>query len=177
MTNENVNLKEAKIYESKEDSIEVIVSKLLCNKKLTVSTAESCTGGMVAAKLIGYPGISEVFKEGAVTYSNEAKVKRLGVKSETLDKFGAVSYETALEMVEGICREASTDVGIATTGIAGPGGGTIEKPIGLVYIGVKVRSKTKVEKYIFKGSREEVRQSATIKALEILRGILEDCNF
>ncbi|MGL5085055.1 MAG: CinA family protein, partial [Clostridium sp.] len=110
--------------------------------------------------------------EGAVTYSNEAKVRRLGVKSETIDRFGAVSYETALEMVEGISREAKTEVGIATTGIAGPGGGTVEKPIGLVYIGVKVKNNISIEKYIFSGSREEVRKKATIKALEMLKVML-----
>ncbi|MGL5352881.1 MAG: CinA family protein [Clostridium sp.] len=174
MTKENIIGLDSKTYEDKEESIEFIVSKLLCSKKLSIATAESCTGGMIASKLIGYPGISEVFVEGAVTYSNEAKVRRLGVKSETLDKFGAVSYETALEMVEGICREASSEVGISTTGIAGPGGGSVEKPVGLVYIGVKVIENIVVEKYIFNGSREEVRSSATRKALEMLRELIVD---
>lgn len=156
-----------------ETSIEFEVGRLLCDKKLTVSTAESCTGGMVASKLISYPGISEVFKEGAVTYSNEAKIKRLGVDEKTLEKFGAVSYEIALEMVQGIVKEAGTDVGISTTGIAGPGGGSDEKPVGLVYIGIKVKDKTIVKKFEFKGNRENVRSKAAFSALEMVKKEIE----
>lgn len=173
MTHEKIGFtKEYKNHED-NDSIEFIVAKLLCNKGLTVSTAESCTGGMVASKLISYPGVSEVFKEGAVTYSNESKIKRLGVSEKTLENFGAVSYETAMEMAKGIAREADTDVSIATTGIAGPGGGSVEKPVGLVYIGIKVKDKTIVNKFVFDGSREEVRNKATFSALEMLRKELE----
>lgn len=161
------------IIKEYDNSIEFVVAKLLCNRGLTISTAESCTGGMVASKLISYPGISSVFKEGAVTYSNEAKIKRLGVKEKTLDNFGAVSYETAKEMVEGISREADTEVSIATTGIAGPGGGTIDKPVGLVYIGVKVNDKTIVKRFKFNGDREAVRTQATTSSLEMLRYELE----
>lgn len=164
---------EEQIIKEYNNHIEFIVGKLLCNKRLTVSTAESCTGGMVASKLISYPGISEVFKEGAVTYSNEAKVKRLGVNKKTLEKFGAVSYETAVEMAQGIAREANTDVSIATTGIAGPGGGTIYKPVGLVYIGIKIKDKTIVKKFEFKGNRESIRIEATLSALEMLREELD----
>lgn len=89
-----------------QNSIENIIGNILCKNNITISTAESCTGGMVAAKLISYPGISSVFLEGAVTYSNEAKIKRLGVKEETLSKYGAVSEQTAKEMAEGIARES-----------------------------------------------------------------------
>ena len=148
--------------------IEYKIGEFLCSKSLTISTAESCTGGMVASKLIGYPGISEVFKEGAITYSNEAKIKRLGVNKETLENFGAVSYETAVEMAQGIAREACTDIGISTTGIAGPGGGTNEKPVGLVYIAIKIKNKTVVKKFMFDGNREHVRYKATISALEMI---------
>lgn len=162
------------IEDKYDNSIEFLVGRLLCSRGLTISTAESCTGGMVAAKLISYPGISEVFIEGAVTYSNESKIKRLKVNKKTLENFGAVSYETAIEMVKGIAIEAGTDVSIATTGIAGPGGGTIDKPIGLVYIGVKVKDKTIVNKFEFNGNREYVRRQATISALEMLREELEN---
>lgn len=157
------------IYGEGETSLDTVVAELLCKKKLSISTAESCTGGMVAATLISYPGISDVFKEGAVTYSNEAKMKRLGVKEETLNNFGAVSEETAREMAEGIAREAKTDIGISTTGIAGPGGGTEEKPVGLVYIGVCIKGNVIVEKFNFTGDREAVRKKATMNALNILR--------
>ena len=160
------------VYATEDISIEDVVAKLLIENKYTVSTAESCTGGMIAITLINYPGISEVFMEGAVTYSNEAKHKRLGVKNETLEKYGAVSEETAREMAIGIAKKANTDVSIVTTGIAGPGGGTEEKPVGLVYIGVYVKGKVKVEKHIFKGNRSKVRNQATITALDILRRCL-----
>ncbi|WP_294390979.1 nicotinamide-nucleotide amidohydrolase family protein [uncultured Clostridium sp.] len=157
-----------------KDSIEYTLGEILCNNKLTISTAESCTGGMVAAKLISYPGISSAFLEGAVTYSNEAKIRRLGVKKETLDVYGAVSEETAREMVEGIAKESSSNTSIATTGIAGPGGGTNEKPVGLVYIAVHVNDNTTIEKCNFSGNREEVRVSATNYALKMLKIELEN---
>ena len=157
-----------------KDSIEYTLGEILCNNKLTISTAESCTGGMVAAKLISYPGISSAFLEGAVTYSNEAKIRRLGVKMETLDVYGAVSEETAREMVEGIAKESSSNTSIATTGIAGPGGGTNEKPVGLVYIAVHVNDNTTIEKCNFSGNREEVRVSATNYALKMLKIELEN---
>lgn len=157
------------IYATEDVSIEDVVAKLLVEKKLTISTAESCTGGMIAATLINYPGISEVFLEGAVTYSNEAKHNRLGVKNETLEKYGAVSEETAKEMASGIAKNAGTDVSIVTTGIAGPGGGTEEKPVGLVYIGVYVKGEVEVKKCIFNGNRSRVRQQATTTGLDMLR--------
>lgn len=133
------------VYAIEDIDLEEVVAKLLIEKKLTISTAESCTGGMIASTLINYPGISEVLLEGAVTYSNEAKHKRLGVKNETLDKYGAVSEETAMEMAIGIAKTAGTDVSIVTTGIAGPGGGTKEKPVGLVYVGIYVKGKVEVQ--------------------------------
>lgn len=157
------------IYGEGDTSLDAVVAELLCTKNLSVSTAESCTGGMVAATLISYPGISDVFKEGAVTYSNESKIKRLGVKEETLNKFGAVSEETAREMAEGMAREANTDIAISTTGIAGPGGGNEEKPVGLVYIGIFIKGKTIVQKFNITGGRESIRRKATMNALNILR--------
>ncbi len=151
-----------------EKNIEDIVGKLLINKKLTISTAESCTGGLLAGTLINYAGISSVFKEGAITYSNEAKMKRLEVKKETLDSFGAVSRETAEEMASGICKVASSNIGISTTGIAGPGEGTDLKPVGLVYIGLCINGKVFCKKFNFKGNREEIRLQAVKNALEFV---------
>ena len=138
-------------------------------KALTISTAESCTGGMIASKLIEVPGISENFIEGIVSYSNEAKIKRLKVKKETLEKYGAVSEEVAREMLAGL----KTDIGISTTGIAGPGGGTKDKPVGLVYIGIKVKDEVKVFKRELKGDRNKIRQRAMMHALYNLLKILK----
>ena len=157
------------IYGEGETSLETVVSELLYKKNLSISTAESCTGGMIAATLISYPGISEVFKEGVVTYSNESKIRRLGVKEETLKKFGAVSEEIAREMVEGVAKNLNTDIAISTTGIAGPGGGTEEKPIGLVYVGIYIKGKTIVEKLNLTGDRESIRKKATLNSLNLLR--------
>ena len=141
----------------------------LGEKPLTISTAESCTGGMIASKLIEVPGISTNFIEGIVSYSNEAKIKRLKVKKETLEKYGAVSEEVAREMLAGL----KTDVGISTTGIAGPGGGTKDKPVGLVYIGIKVKDEVKVFRRELKGDRNKIRQRAMMHALYNLLKILK----
>ena len=141
----------------------------LGEKPLTISTAESCTGGMIASKLIEVPGISENFIEGIVSYSNEAKIKRLKVKKETLEKYGAVSEEVAREMLAGL----KTDIGISTTGIAGPDGGTKNKPVGLVYIGIKVKNEVKVFKRELKGDRNKIRQRAMMHALYNLLKILK----
>lgn len=157
------------VYGEGEVTLEAVVSKLLCDKNLTISTAESCTGGMIAEKLISYPGISKVYLEGMITYSNDAKIKRLGVNKETLDKYGAVSEQTAKEMVEGIARESGSNIAIITTGIAGPDGGTKEKPVGLVYIGLYVNGSTKVKEFNFQGDRDKIRVRTTMNALDWLR--------
>ncbi|MGL5314716.1 MAG: competence/damage-inducible protein A [Peptostreptococcaceae bacterium] len=157
------------IYAKGDTSIEEVVSKMLVEKNLTVSTSESCTGGLVSATLINYPGISSVFVEGCVTYSNEAKVSRLGVKEETLEKYGAVSEETAREMAKGIAKHFGTNIGLSTTGIAGPEGGSDEKPVGLVYIGIYINGKTKVKRFVFNGDRQTVRLRATKNILNELR--------
>ena len=138
-------------------------------KPLTISTAESCTGGMIASKLIEVPGISENFIEAIVSYSNEAKIKRLKVKKETLEKYGAVSEEVAREMLAGL----NTDIGISTTGIAGPGGGSKDKPVGLVYIGIKVKDEVKIFRRELKGDRNKIRQRAMMHALYNLLKILK----
>lgn len=157
--------------ETSNIDIEFTIGELLVKNKLTIATAESCTGGMVAAKLINYPGISEVFMEGAVTYSNEAKMNRLGVKRETLDSFGAVSSETASEMAQGIAKTSGTDIGLSTTGIAGPGGGTTQKPVGLVFIGLYIKGRIITRELRLAGSRQSIRDNATI---EVLRWLIDE---
>lgn len=143
-----------------EDLVEI-----LTKKQYKITTAESCTGGLVAATIVNVSGASEVFQAGFVTYANEAKEKELGVKSETLQTYGAVSEKTAKEMAIGCAAHAKAQVGISTTGIAGPGGGTAEKPVGLVYIGCAVRSNVYVEKNVFSGDRQQVRRQAADRAI------------
>ncbi len=157
------------IFAENDEVIENVVAKMLLDKKFTISCAESCTGGLLAGTLINYPGISEVFIEGAVTYSNEAKMKRLGVKTETLEKYGAVSSQTAMEMAQGIANSANTNIGISTTGIAGPGGGTDEKPVGLVYVGLCINGIVKSKELHLAGDRQKVRNRAVFLALDWLR--------
>lgn len=157
------------IYGINNDTLEGIISKFLIENKTTISTTESCTGGLLAATLINCAGISSVFLEGAVTYSNKAKMMRLNVSASTLKKYGAVSYETAYEMAEGIAKASSSDIGISTTGIAGPDGGSAQKPVGLVYVGIYIKGKTVVKKFNFSGSRQIIRQRATMYALDFLR--------
>lgn len=157
------------IYGVDDDTIEAVTAKLLLNKKLTISTAESCTGGFIASKLINYPGISEVFMEGAVTYSNDAKMNRLGVKKETLERYGAVSSQIAEEMAIGIAKTSNTDIGLSVTGIAGPDGGTKEKPVGLVYVGLYIKGEVKTLELNLSGDRQYIRHRTAIKALDWLR--------
>lgn len=153
---------------STEALLEHGITNLCAENGLTVSTAESCTGGLVAGTLINAAGISAVYKEGFITYSNEAKEKRLGVLRETLDRFGAVSEETAKEMAAGCAKAAHTDFAVVTTGIAGPGGGTDEKPVGLVYIGCYAKGKVEVERFVYDGDRTAIREQAVNDALKLL---------
>ena len=157
------------LYATGETSIEEVVAKYLVDNDLKIAVAESCTGGLVSASLINYPGISSVFMEGCVTYSNEAKMKSLGVKQETLDVYGAVSSQCAEEMAAGVARRYNTNIGIATTGIAGPDGGTDEKPVGLVYFGIYINGKVISKKYIFNGNRQGIRVRAANTILNNLR--------
>lgn len=152
-----------------DETLEMALTKLLMKKKYTMTTAESCTGGMIAARMVNAPGVSAVLKSGFITYANEAKEEMLGVSHDTLEKFGAVSRETAEEMAEGAVKAAHTDAAVAVTGIAGPDGGTKEKPVGLVYIGVNVRGNVEVREYHFSGSRQKIRESVTAAALTFLR--------
>lgn len=157
------------VYGIGDETIEEVVAKLLINNKFTISTAESCTGGLLAGKLINYPGISSVFLEGAVTYSNGAKISRLKVKEETLNKFGAVSSECAAEMAEGIAKVSGTNIGVSTTGIAGPDGGSEEKPVGCVYVGLYINGILKTKKLNLTGSRQKIRDRAVASTLDWLR--------
>lgn len=140
----------------------------LIKKNMTVSTAESCSGGLLASAFVDLAGASAVFLNGAVTYSNESKIKVLGVKEETLNSVGAVSEDTARQMAEGIKRVVKTDIGLSTTGIAGPDGGTAEKPVGLVYIGVSIKNNTIVKRLDLKGTRTEIRKQTVLEVLNTL---------
>ncbi|MBP3926511.1 MAG: competence/damage-inducible protein A [Clostridium sp.] len=158
------------IYTTNEqDTLEAVVVDLLKKYGLTVTTAESCTGGLVAARLVNVPGASEVFREGFVTYSNKAKKKYLDVSKSTLRKYGPVSEQTAKEMATGGVFATDADACVAVTGLAGPDGGTEEKPVGLVYIACYMKDSVKVEEYRFKGNREKVREQATVQTLDLLR--------
>ena len=141
---------------------------LLLGKHLTIALAESCTGGMIASALVNCPGVSEALLEGCVCYSNEAKMRTLGVKKETLEHFGAVSKECAAEMVEGIRKYAGADCAIAVTGIAGPGGGTDKKPVGTVYIAASFRGDVIVTHNLFSGDRLSVRTQSAIRGMNML---------
>lgn len=153
-------------------TLEKAVADLLMEKGYTMTTAESCTGGMLAARMINVPGVSGVFQAGFVTYANEAKHKLIGVCEKTLETYGAVSKETAGEMVTGAAKAADADVAVSITGIAGPDGGTREKPVGLVYIGCLVNGKTEVKEYHFSGNRMKIRENVVAAALVQLRSML-----
>ena len=152
-----------------QEELEENIVKLLKERKMTVTTAESCTGGKLAGRLLNAPGASEVFNEGYITYANAAKEKLIGVKHETLEKFGAVSSQTAEEMALGAAKAAESDASLSVTGIAGPGGGTKEKPVGLVYIGCCVNGHVTTREYHFTGNREKNRDYAVVRALTLLR--------
>ncbi|MBO5733780.1 MAG: nicotinamide-nucleotide amidohydrolase family protein [Clostridia bacterium] len=143
--------------------IDKVLAHLIENK-ITVATAESCTAGLIAARIGDANGVSEIFSEGYVTYSNQAKEKNLGVPRKLLEEYGAVSEQVARAMAEGVCRVSGAELGLSATGIAGPTGGTDEKPVGLVYMGVCYKGKTSVVRRVFKGSRAQVRAS-TVEAV------------
>lgn len=165
------------VFGADGQTLEGTVVELLKEKRWKVATAESCSGGWASGQLVNYPGASEVLEGGLVTYSNEAKQKLLGVKAETLKEFGAVSLETAAEMAEGAAKALGTETAISITGIAGPGGGTPEKPVGTVCIGVYCGGKVKTEKFKFSRNREANRRLSVVRALNMLRlSLLEKNN-
>ena len=152
-----------------EETLEMAVVRLLKKYDLTVATAESCTGGLVAGRIVNVPGASDVFREGFITYSNKAKRKHLDVSMNTIKKYGAVSKETAREMAVGGVFATDSDICVAITGLAGPGGGTEEKPVGLVYMACCLGDNVTVEKYQFKGNREKIREQSVVRALDLVR--------
>ena len=160
------------IYAEGETSLAETLVRLMAARGLTLACAESCTGGLLTSAIADIPGASAVLTEGAVTYADAAKMNRLSVRQETLARNGAVSRETAAEMAGGIVRTAGTDVGISTTGIAGPDGGTAEKPVGLVYIGVCYNGKTEVAELHMMGNRQKIRMRTVIHALNMARKII-----
>ena len=163
------------VYSTKEEeTLEQAVVRLLKKYELTVTTAESCTGGLLAGRIINVPGASEVYNEGFITYSNKAKRKYLDVSKSTLKKYGAVSEQTAREMATGGVLATDSDACVAVTGLAGPDGGSEEKPVGLVYIATYMKDKVNVQKYQFKGNRAKIREQAVVKGLDLLRRSILD---
>ncbi|MCI9335289.1 MAG: CinA family protein [Lachnospiraceae bacterium] len=159
---------ETRTFMSENSSLEEKIVSLLQEKGWKIASAESCSGGMIASRLVNVSGVSDVFEEGYITYSNAAKHKLLGVSKQSLGQYGAVSSQVAGEMALGAARQARARAAIAVTGIAGPGGGTPQKPVGLVYIGCYVDGRVFVTENHFQGSRQEIRTATTQAALSLL---------
>lgn len=165
----------SKVFTTDEnETLEEAVIRLLKKYELKVTTAESCTGGLLAGRLVNVPGVSEVFREGFVTYSNRAKRKMLDVQKSTIKKYGAVSEKTAKEMAKGGVFATDSDVCVAITGVAGPDGGSEEKPVGLVYIACYINDKVTVKEFNFKGNRSKIRDQSVVNALILLREAILD---
>ena len=171
---ELLNVLKDNVFGYGTDSLADIVGKLLIENKSSVSFAESCTGGLLSSKITDTAGSSAYFKSSVVTYSNESKIKFLGVNEETLRNFGAVSKETAEEMALGSIQLAESDYAVSVTGIAGPGGGSKDKPVGLVFIGIAKGKNADVYKFNFNGSRKDIRKRAVNTALDLLRRKIQD---
>lgn len=157
------------IFSYTNETIEEVVFKLLKENKLKVGFCESCTGGLVTSKLAGLTGASEVLDRSIVTYSNRAKREEVSVKKETLDKYGAVSKQTAIEMAQGLLAKADIDIAVSITGLAGPDNGASEKPVGLVYVCLTTKDKHVVKKNIFKGTRAYVQERSSVEAFDLIR--------
>lgn len=162
----------------RKNNTEKKIADLLLKNNLTVSTAESCTGGLVSSRLTDIPGSSNFIRENYVTYANDVKSKLLGVKEETLKSFGAVSEQCAKEMAEGLFEKSGCDITLCTTGIAGPGGGSKEKPVGTMFISAKNKYSTKVKKIEIpsKYERKKMKYIFSQKALELLLEMLQEYN-
>lgn len=146
---------------------------MLISRNLTITTAESCTGGLLAGRLVNVSGASKVFGRGFVTYANEAKEEELNVSHTTLETYGAVSSQTVEQMARGAAIHGKADVAVAVTGLAGPDGGTPEKPVGLVYIGVCCQDEIYWQEYHFSGTRAEIRELAVANSLQFLINVLQ----
>ncbi len=160
------------LYSDKDEELPEVLGKILKDKNLTISVAESCTGGLVGDLITSVSGSSAYFMGGIIAYSNEVKIQLLGCNREDLEKFGAVSREIALQMADGARKKINTDIGISTTGIAGPTGGTPQKPVGLVYMGYSDGQRQEVIKRIFKGKREEIKKQAALTVIDLARRML-----
>jgi PncC family amidohydrolase len=156
------------------ERLEILLGELLGENSLWLAVAESCTGGMLSHKITDIPGASEYFKGGVIAYANEVKVDVLGVSSQTLDKFGSVSEETVLEMARGVRKALQADIGISVSGIAGPSGGTVEKPVGTTWIGLSTADKESALKFVFPGSRYEINSQASKALMQLTIDYLEE---
>lgn len=161
---------------AEEKPLEESIVEILIQKKWKITTVESCTAGLVSARLTEVPGVSKVFKQGFVTYSDKAKRKLVGVKKETLKTYTAVSEQTAFEMARGGAIQAEAEVCVSVTGYAGPEGGEDGSPVGLVYLACYVNGEIKVEKCQFKGNRQEIRKQAVQAALLLLYQCISEKN-
>lgn len=157
------------VFATKDISMEAVVGELLMGRKKTISVAESCTGGLIGHRITAVPGSSVYFERGVIVYSNRSKMEMLGVRQNTLERYGAVSYETSKEMAEGIRRISGTDMGLAVTGIAGPSGGEKNKPVGTVFIGLSAGNEIFSSQYLFSGTREKIKISTSEMALDWIR--------
>ena len=158
--------------DNSSESLEIRVGKLLSDKKMTLAVAESCTGGLITHRLTNVPGSSTYIIASVVAYAYEAKVIALGVSWDTLNRFGAVSEKTVREMACGVREKFSSTLGLAITGIAGPGGGTPTKPVGLTYIALATPTDIEIAQYVWKGSRVEIKEQSAQAALELLHRYL-----
>jgi PncC family amidohydrolase len=152
--------------------LEVIIGDLLRRQGLRLAVAESCTGGLVGHRITNVPGSSTYYMGSVTAYAYEAKVRMLGVRWETLEKYGAVSKETVLEMASGVRRALAADIGLSISGIAGPGGGTIEKPVGLTWIGLSARGVDEAWRHIWQGDRLQIKEQTAQEALQLLADFL-----
>ncbi|MDQ2086777.1 competence/damage-inducible protein A [Herbivorax sp. ANBcel31] len=157
------------VYSTENENLEQVVAKMLLDSKLTISIAESCTGGLICSKLVSVSGISAAFDRGIISYSNDSKIEDLGVNRDTIKKYGAVSRETAVEMADGIRKGSGSDIGVSITGIAGPGGGTDIKPVGLLYIALSYKDDTVCKKLNLSGDRERIINVASLHTFDLIR--------
>ena len=148
------------------------IVKLCLKKKIKLAFAESCTGGLLSSLITSVPNSSKIFICGFITYSNLSKQKIIGVKSKTLKKYGSVSYEVAKEMVNGVWKKDKINIALSITGIAGPGGQTNKKSVGLVYIGLKSKKKIVINEFNFKGNRQKIRYASVEKAIDLISSII-----
>ncbi|TYQ15505.1 UNVERIFIED_CONTAM: nicotinamide-nucleotide amidase [Acetivibrio alkalicellulosi] len=157
------------VYSTENEELEEVVAKLLIDNNLTISIAESCTGGLISSKLTSVSGISHVFDRGIISYSNNSKIENLGVDQSTINKYGAVSRQTAIEMADGIRKTSGCHFGLSVTGIAGPEGGSDQKPVGLVYLALSHDKETICKELNLFGDRERIRNAAVLHAFDLIR--------